>query len=74
MITVYWSPWYRDHSSYVENYLAHYEPEKVYTDLVKQKETRNISDNYFNCHAFKNFCKNLYSLEITFFLHLRSYY
>lgn len=63
MITVYWSPWYLDHSAYVENYLAHYDPEKVYVDLVKQKENRNISDNYFNCHAFKNFCKNLYSLK-----------
>lgn len=63
MITVYWSPWYRDHKVYAENYLAHYEPEKVYVDLVKQKEEKNIADNYFNCHAFKNFCKNLYSLK-----------
>ena len=63
MITIYWSPWYRDHKLYTENYLTHYEPVKVYTDLVKNKEECNIEDNFFNCHAFKNFCKNLYSLK-----------
>jgi len=63
MITIYWSPWYLDHKIYTENYLAHYEPEKVYVDLVKNKDEKNISDNFFNCHAFKNFCKNLYSLK-----------
>jgi hypothetical protein len=63
MITIYWSPWYRDYKLYAENYLTHYEPEKVYPDLVKQKDEQNIADNYFNCHAFKNFCKNLYSLK-----------
>jgi hypothetical protein len=61
--TIYWSPWYRDHKIYTENYLAYYDLEKVYVDLVKNKEERNIADNFFNCHAFKNFCKNLYSLK-----------
>lgn len=63
MITVYWSPWYMNHDLYTENYLTHYEPEKVYTNLVKNKENSNIGDNFFNCHAFKNFCKNLYALK-----------
>lgn len=63
MITIYWSPWYRDHKIYTENYLAHYDLEKVYVDLVKNKEDQNIADNFFNCHAFKYFCKNLYSLK-----------
>lgn len=63
MITVYWSPWYVDHSIYTDGYLTHYEPENVYTSLVKNKDNANITDNFFNCHAFKNFCKNLYALK-----------
>ena len=63
MITVYWSPWYVDHSIYTDSYLTHYEPENVYTSLVKNKDNTNIADNFFNCHAFKNFCRNLYALK-----------
>lgn len=63
MITIYWSPWYGDHKTYTENYLSHYELEKVYIDLVKNKNEENIADNFFNCHAFKSFSKNLYSLK-----------
>ena len=61
--TIYWSPWYQEMEPYTDNYLAHYDVENVYQDLVKQKETRNVSDNFFNCHAFKSFCKNLYLLR-----------
>ena len=61
--TIYWSPWYRGTEPYTDNYLAHYNIEGVYQDLVKDKETRNVSDNFFNCHAFKSFCKNLYFLR-----------
>ena len=58
--TIYWAPWYQDTEPHIDNYLAHYDIEGVYQDLVKDKENRNVSDNFFNCHAFKGFCKELY--------------
>jgi len=61
--TVYWSPWYQNSNIYTENYLAHYPMDSVYKDLSEHKETRNVRDNFFNCHAFKNFCKDLYLLR-----------
>ena len=63
MTTVYWSPWYQNSNIYTENYLAHYPMDSVYKDLSEHKETRNVRDNFFNCHAFKNFCKDLYLLR-----------
>ena len=63
MTTVYWSPWYQNTTLYTENYLTHYPMDSVYKDLLSSKETRNIRDNFFNCHAFKGFCKELYLLR-----------
>ena len=55
MITVYWSPWYVDHSIYTDSYLTHYEPENVYTSLVKNKDNTNIADNFFIAMLLKIF-------------------
>ena len=63
MTTVYWSPWYHDSNLYTDNYLTHYPIESVYKDLAKNKDSNNVTDNFFNCHAFKNFCKNMYYLR-----------
>jgi len=63
MITVYWSPWYRDVNIYKENYLCYHDIDSVYSDLVKNKNEENISDNFFNCYAFKDTLKNMYCLR-----------
>ncbi len=63
MTTVYWSPWYQGEEPYIEHYLTHFPLEKVYDNLVKNKDNNNLTDNFFNCYAFKSFCKNLYSVK-----------
>jgi len=63
MITVYWSPWYGNATTYNENYLTHYELDNVYSDLLAHKDPQNVRDNFFNCYAFKDFLKNMYCLR-----------
>ena len=60
---IYWSPWYQAEEPYNDHFLTHYPLENVYTDLLKTKESRNVVDNFFNCHAFKSFCKNMYMVR-----------
>ena len=60
---IYWSPWYQAEEPYDDHFLTHYPLEKVYPDLLKNKNPRNVVDNFFNCHAFKSFCKNMYMVR-----------
>jgi hypothetical protein len=60
-LVVYWSPFnYDENNSWDMLYVA---PEKVYSDLYKDKNKENTESSYFSCPAFKETTKNLYLIR-----------